>query len=37
MTMGHYNLSKANYSSAIAKNKHILIGISSYSCLKVCT
>lgn len=34
MSMGHFNLSKTNYSSAISNNKHILIGISSYSCLK---
>jgi thiol-disulfide isomerase/thioredoxin len=34
MSQGHYNLTKSNYSSAISKNKYILIGISSYSCLK---
>lgn len=35
LTAGDYNLTRKNFTNAITQNKMILVGFSSYSCLKV--
>lgn len=35
LSAGHFNLTKKNFTNGIIQNKMILVGFSSYSCLKV--
>lgn len=35
LSVGDYNLTRKNFTSSIVKHKMLLVGFSSYSCLKV--
>jgi hypothetical protein len=35
LSVGDYNLTRKNFTNAVTQNKMILVGFSSYSCLKV--